>query len=107
MRVDDHEIAKVDSPGTILGEISVLLNTDPIADVICEERSSFYVVENFMEFISTHPDACVSVAQILACRLINMNNHFVQMKEQLDEMQKALQDYIPIFPENYQGVGES
>ncbi|OGV65574.1 MAG: hypothetical protein A3K19_03240 [Lentisphaerae bacterium RIFOXYB12_FULL_65_16] len=104
MMVGGHQITAVDSPGTIFGEISALLHTDPVADVVTVERSSFYVVEEFLEFLKKNPEAAVSVAQILACRLINMNNHFVHFKEQINGLQKNLQDYVPVFPENYQGI---
>lgn len=97
-----HRIAMVDNPGTILGEVSVLLGTDPVATVTTTESSSFYVIEDFLDFLHAHPDACVSVSQILACRLINMNNHLVHVKEQIDELRKSLDDYVPVFPENFQ-----
>ncbi len=97
-----HEIARVDDPGTILGEISVLMGTEPVATAVTVEPSSFYVIEDFLEFIHKHPEASVSVAQILACRLVNMNNHLVFVKEQLVALQDGLKDYVPVFPENFQ-----
>mgnify|MGYP002725862295 CR=1 FL=1 len=97
-----HEIAKVDDPGTILGEISVLMGTEPVATVVTIEPSAFYVIEDFLKFIHKHADACISVAQILACRLVNMNNHLVFVKEQLVALQDGLDGYVPVFPENFQ-----
>ncbi len=100
----DHRIAVVDQPGTILGEISVLLSAPPVATVVTLEDSKFYVVNDFLVFLEKHPQASVSVAQILACRLVNMNNHFVQIKDELAVMQTNLADYVPVFPEHYQVV---
>jgi len=97
-----YEIATVDEPGTILGEISVLLSTLPVATVVTLEASTFYVVSDFLQFLADHPQAAVSVAQVLACRLINMNNHFVQIKDELSTMQTNLANYIPVFPEQFQ-----
>lgn len=98
----EHQIATVEDSGTILGEISVLLATEPVATVVTSEPSEFYVIEDFMSFVYEHPDACVSMAQILACRLINMNNQLVFVKDNLAELQNKLKDYVPVFPENFQ-----
>lgn len=104
IRTKSHEIAKVDEPGTILGEISVLLSTLPVATVTTLEPSRFYVVNNFLKFLEDNPKAAVSVAQVLACRLINMNNHFVQIKDELANLQQNLANYVPVFPEHFQTV---
>jgi len=96
----EHQIAKVDTPGTIFGEISALLGTPHVATVTTSEPSSFYVIAEFLDFLREHSDACVSVSQVLACRLVNMNNHFVHMKEQIQLLQSNLDDYLPVFPEN-------
>ena len=102
LMVKGHQISEVDSPGTIFGEISALLNAETVADVVVAEKSSFYVIANFLDFIYKNPKACVSVAQILACRLINMNNHFVYIKNQLQQLDDNLKDYVPVFPEKFQ-----
>ena len=96
-----HLISEVDVPGTIFGEVSALLNAETTADVVVAEKSTFYVIEEFLGFIHQHPNACVSVAQILACRLVNMNNHFVYIKDQLAMVDHNLKDYIPVFPEQF------
>lgn len=92
-------LAEIYDPGTILGEISALLGTPHVATVSAAKQSTFYMIPNFMSFILEHPEACVSVAQVLAVRLINMNNHFVTLKERIENMQKELENYLPIFPE--------
>ena len=97
-----HQIAIVEDAGTILGEISVLLAPDPVATVVTTEPSEFYVIEDFMTFVRENSEACVSMAQILACRLINMNNQLVFVKDNLVELQGKLRDYVPVFPENFQ-----
>ena len=95
-----QQIAMVDGPGTLLGEIATLMGTEHVATAVTVEPCSFYVIQGFMDFILAHPEACVSVAQVLACRLINMNNHLVAIKEQLASMQESVENYIPVFPEN-------
>jgi CRP-like cAMP-binding protein len=95
-----HELAQVDDVGTVLGEISALLGTTNVATVMTIEKSTFFVVENFQEFVLEHPEVAVSVAQVLAVRLINMNNHLVHVKDELSGLQTSLQNYLPVFPES-------
>ena len=94
-----RKIAEVDGAGAILGEISALLSTPHVATVTAARQSRCYVIQDFMKFIFENPEACVSVAQVLAVRLVNMNNHFVQVKEQIESLQRELENYLPIFPE--------
>jgi len=97
-----QHIATVDMPGAILGEISALMGTDPVATATTTEDSTFYVIEDFANFMFEHPEACLSVAQVLACRLVNMNNHLVHIKEELTKLRAGLDNYLPVFPENFQ-----
>ncbi|NOY81253.1 MAG: cyclic nucleotide-binding domain-containing protein [Kiritimatiellaeota bacterium] len=96
-----QHLATVDMPGAILGEISALMGTEPVATATTKEDSSFYVIEDFSDFMREHPEACLSVAQILACRLVNMNNHLVHIKEEIAKLQEGLDSYLPVFPENF------
>lgn len=95
----DHEIAVIDDIGTILGEISALLGTDNVATVTTMEPSTFHIVDDFLEFIKENPEVGISVAQLLAVRLINTNNHMVYIKDQLDGLQTNLKNYLPVFSE--------
>jgi CRP-like cAMP-binding protein len=99
VRSGDQRLAVLDGPGTILGEIAILLGSKPVASVVTVEKSSFYVINDFLSFIRENPDACVSVAQVLASRLIATNNHLVFVKEQLQSLQESLRDYLPAFPD--------
>jgi CRP-like cAMP-binding protein len=94
-----HEVARVATPGSVFGEISALLATQNVADVTTTTESSFYVIDDFMGYLKDNSDASVSVAQMLAVRLVNMNNHFVLIKDQLVTVQQNLENYLPVFPE--------
>jgi len=94
-------IATVDSPGAILGEISAIMGTEHVASVTTAEDSSFYLITDFMRFLYKNPEACVSVAQVLACRLVNMNNHLVFIKDQIELLRQGLDNYLPVFPEDF------
>ena len=91
-----YELAQVDDVGTILGEISALLGTTNVATVTTLEKSTFFVVENFQQFVLEHPEVAISVAQVLAVRL---NDHLVHVKDGLSNLQSSLEGYLPVFPE--------
>ena len=57
------------------------------------------MVENFQQFVLEHPEVAISVAQVLAVRLINMNDHLVHVKDGLSNLQSSLEGYLPVFPE--------
>jgi len=99
VRSGDQRLAVLDGPGTVLGEIAILLGSKPVASVTTLEKSSFYVINDFLNFIGEHPEASISVSQVLASRLIATNNHLVFVKEQLQSLQDSLRDYLPAFPD--------
>ena len=99
IKAKDYEIAVIDAPGAIFGEISALMGSTPVATVTTVEPSSFYVIDDFMDFVYSNPEACVAVAQVLACRVVNMNKHLVYIKDEFSGLQKGLENYLPIFPE--------
>ena len=96
------QIAAIDDPGAVVGEIAALLGTAHVATVSTMEDSTFYVIEDLIQFVHEHPDAGVSIAQMLACRLVNMNNHFVYIKDQIQRLQANLDSYLPVFPDTPQ-----
>ena len=77
VRAKGQQLAVMENPGTILGEVALLLGLKPAATFSTLENSSFYVIGDFMEFIRKHPSACVNVAQTLASHLITTVNHLV------------------------------
>jgi CRP-like cAMP-binding protein len=89
VNVDGNELCKANTPGTIFGEISVLLNSANTATVTAETETSFYVIDDFMGYFENNPKACIEVAQTLAARVMNMNNHFLEIKHEIMEQEKA------------------
>lgn len=92
-------IAVLDGPGTALGQVAVILGKQPVATTTVVEPSTFYVISDFLTFLLEHPEACVSTAQELAAQMVSSVNHMVWMKEQLAELQKAMDIYVPAFPD--------
>lgn len=91
-------IAVLDAPGTALGQVAVILGKKPVATTTVVEPSSFYVIHDFLAFLKANPDACISTAQTLAVQMVSSLNHMAWMKEQLHELQKTMDVYVPAFP---------
>lgn len=96
-------IAVIDKPGAALGQVAVLLGQKPVVTSTTTEPSTFYLVNDFQDFLLKNPDACLSTAQTLAGQMVNSINHMVWMKEQLAELQKGMEVYVPAFPEPEDG----
>ena len=78
---DSIEIAKVDAPGAIIGELSALLDQPHTADVRAVEDSQFRVADAAL--LEKDPVAILHIARILAQRLVAIDSGFVELKKQL------------------------
>ena len=79
---EDTEIAKVAEPGSVFGELSVLLDQPHTADVCALETSQFHIA-NATTLLEQNPAAVLYVATVLAHRLDGANHALVQLKHQL------------------------
>jgi CRP/FNR family cyclic AMP-dependent transcriptional regulator len=79
---DSIEIAIVDEPGAVLGEISALLDQPHSADVRTLEDSQFRVAEAAQ--LANNPKALLYLAKNLARRLIEADDILVQLRKELD-----------------------
>jgi len=78
---DSIEIATVDEPGAVLGEISALLDQPHSADVRTLEDSQFRVADAVQ--IATNPNAMLYIARNLARRLVAADDVLVQLRIEL------------------------
>jgi CRP-like cAMP-binding protein len=76
------EIANVDEPGAVFGELSVLLDQPHTADVHALETTQFHVADA-AELLTEDPVALLYVATILARRLDGANKALTELKSQL------------------------
>ncbi len=81
------EIAKVDEPGAVIGELAALLDWPHTADVKAIEDCQFRVADAAL--LEKDPVAVLHVARILAERLVAIDNGFVELKKQLQAGQSA------------------
>ncbi len=81
------ELCKLNTPGTILGEMSALLEDDYSATVTAHSDTTFYIIENLFEVFENKPEICMKVARLLALRLQNMNLLYGEMKHEIEVLQ--------------------
>jgi CRP/FNR family cyclic AMP-dependent transcriptional regulator len=78
----DERIGFADEPGTVFGEIGVLLDQPPMADVRVLEPSTFYVAAGKV-FLRVHREAALHVAELLARRLVAAHRRLDEVRRQL------------------------
>jgi CRP-like cAMP-binding protein len=78
---DCVEIARVEEPGAVFGELSVLLEQPHAADVRTLQDSQVYVADAAL--LEKDPAALLYVARILAQRLVFADSGLVELKKQL------------------------
>jgi CRP/FNR family transcriptional regulator, cyclic AMP receptor protein len=78
---DSLEIARVEQPGAVFGELSALLEQPHAADVRAMQDSQFHVADAAL--LEKDPAALLYVARILAQRLVVADSGLVELKKQL------------------------
>ena len=84
---DSIEIARVEEPGAVIGELSALLDQPHMADVRALEDSQFFVADAAL--LEKDPIAMVHVARILARRLIDADRYVVGLMKELRSITDA------------------
>ena len=77
---DSIEIARVDQPGAVLGELSALLHQPHSAEVRALEDTQFYVAD--AELLERDPAVLLYVARIIAARLVAADSSLAKAKKQ-------------------------
>jgi CRP/FNR family cyclic AMP-dependent transcriptional regulator len=83
-------ISRIDSPGSLFGEISVLLETPHTATVKAVTDSRFYMADNPLDFLKSRPEIAVEVSKLLAERLNSMTTYLVDLKTQFEDQDDHL-----------------
>jgi CRP/FNR family cyclic AMP-dependent transcriptional regulator len=81
------EIARVDHPGAVIGEIAALLDQPHTADVRALTDSQFHVADATL--IDRVPAASIHVARILARRIVEANKNFAELRSQIQASESA------------------
>lgn len=81
---DGVDIATIDTPGALIGEMSVLLGTPSSATVRAEAPSTVRVIENAISFLERTPIVALQVATLACERLDRTSALVVELRKQAD-----------------------
>jgi CRP-like cAMP-binding protein len=86
----DYQINVVSEPGSIFGEISVLLGTPHMATVRAMTPGSIYAVEGDSAFLQAHQEITYHLSKMLAQRLHGVTSYLVDLKRQFEDRDNHL-----------------
>jgi len=66
---DGKHVSTIRTPGSVVGEMSVLLDVPQTATVQAISEVEYFVVDNAIEVLRTHPDWLLQIARLLAQRV--------------------------------------
>lgn len=79
-----YQINKVSEPGSMLGEMSILLNNPHMATVKSIKTTNLYVVNDADDFLKSNTDITFHLAKTLALRLNGVTSYLVDIKKQFE-----------------------
>jgi CRP-like cAMP-binding protein len=80
-------VASFDTPGAVVGEMSVLLNQPHTATVRSRSGAEVHVVEDAVAFLDDNPAVARHIAHALAQRLQKTTALLVDLRQQMKERQ--------------------
>jgi len=102
----DTQVTHVDEPGSIFGEMAVLLDMPHSATVRSISTVKAHVIENAFAFLEQHPEISLHLATLLARRLYYTTSYLVDLQQQaagkredLDLVDKILSRLVDRKPE--------
>jgi CRP/FNR family cyclic AMP-dependent transcriptional regulator len=66
---DGKHVTTIKTPGAVIGEMSVLLGLPQTATVTAITDVDFFVIDDAIEVLRTHPDWLLQIARLLAQRV--------------------------------------
>jgi CRP-like cAMP-binding protein len=78
----DTQVSYVDEPGSLFGEMSVLLDMPYSATVKALSDVKAYVIEDAIRFLESRPEIALHVASLLARRLYYTTSYLVDLQQQ-------------------------
>jgi CRP/FNR family transcriptional regulator, cyclic AMP receptor protein len=78
----ETQVSYIDEPGSIFGEMSVLLDMPYSATVMALSTVSAYVIDDAIKFFESQPEIAIYVASLLARRLYYTTSYLVDLQQQ-------------------------
>jgi len=86
----DTQVTHVDEPGSVFGEMSVLLDQPYSATVKALSQIKVYVIEDAYKFLEGKPEVSIHIATLLARRLYYTTAYLVDLQQQMQGRRKDL-----------------
>jgi CRP-like cAMP-binding protein len=81
---DGTLVTTLTTPGSVIGEMSVLLDVPQTASVRAVTEVDFYVIDNAIEVLRSHPEWLLQIARLLAQR-VNATTALLTEQERAEE----------------------
>lgn len=76
------EVASINEPGAIFGEMSLLLGIPQTASVVTTSASRFYVIDDGAAFMRAKPEFVLHMSRMLARRVHMLSGYLADLKRQ-------------------------
>lgn len=82
VRREDADIAVIDHPGSVVGEVALLLEREHRSTVLAVEATRVKVAEDGAAFMAAHPEVLRAVAESLAHRVDVVSGYLADIRSQ-------------------------
>ncbi|MDR3476359.1 MAG: cyclic nucleotide-binding domain-containing protein [Devosia sp.] len=86
----DTQVSYVDEPGSIFGEMSVLLDMPHSATVKALSEVDAYVIDDALRFLESRSEVAIHLATLLARRLYYTTTYLVDLQQQNEGRRRDL-----------------
>jgi CRP-like cAMP-binding protein len=86
----DTQVTHVDEPGSVFGEMSVLLDMPHSATVKALSDVDAYVIDDAMTFLASRSEVAIHLATLLARRLYYTTTYLVDLQQQAEGRRRDL-----------------
>ena len=86
----DTQVAVIEEPGAVFGEMSVLLNRPHTATVRALTPITVYVFDDAERFLRSNPEIAFFIGRLLASRLNAATTYLVDIKRQFEDQSNHL-----------------
>jgi CRP-like cAMP-binding protein len=80
----DTQVSHVDEPGSVFGEMSVLLDMPHSATVKALSAADCYVIDDALSFLESRAEVAIHIATLLARRLYYTTTYLVDLQQQAE-----------------------
>jgi len=86
----DTQVTHVDEPGSVFGEMSVLLDMPHSATVKALSEVDCYVIDDALTFLESNSEVAIHLATLLARRLYYTTTYLVDLQQQAEGRRRDL-----------------